>query len=214
MATDLGARVEHRHVGEVPDAPSVVDEAPAQLDLLVPVEQFGEVATRRLVRHARIAEAPPRNRATSPERSGDVPRGRGTWRRADDPSSSTSRSDTAPRSGLPANSSRMRSDAPRRSDRIVVEEPDDGSGALREPSVPTARAHRGSRATRRDAPADRRGSRGRRHRSTPPPPRRARRSAASARQRPSPRHDHPWSARPTRCRTARPHGTATGEAHP
>ena len=50
VAGDLGARVEDLDVGEVSDLPPSVDEPPAQFDLLVPVEELGEVTADLFIR--------------------------------------------------------------------------------------------------------------------------------------------------------------------
>ena len=50
MAFDVGARVEHLDIGQIPNDPAGVDEPPAQLDFLVAVEEVGEVSADLFVR--------------------------------------------------------------------------------------------------------------------------------------------------------------------
>jgi hypothetical protein len=49
VTRDLSARVEYLDVSEVTNTPASIDEAPAQFNLLVAVEELGEVATYRLI---------------------------------------------------------------------------------------------------------------------------------------------------------------------
>ena len=49
VTTDLGAGVKDLDIGQVADPPTSIDEPPAEFDLLVAVEQLGEVTADLLV---------------------------------------------------------------------------------------------------------------------------------------------------------------------